>query len=454
MDVQGRKITLVGMGRTALAAARLLVKHGAQVFVTEQEDNERVAAFRKELDVLGIPSESGGHSAYAFDSADIVIPSPGVPPAIPPIQQAVARGCTVISEMELAWHFCSSRVLAVTGTNGKTTTTELLRDLVQACGHTVLLAGNNDAPFSQAVQVDPSPEYIVLEVSSYQLELIQQFRPWLAAVLNVTPDHLARHGSLEQYARIKNRLLMNQRAGDGAVLNADDPHTVAMDIPEGVCRCLFSMERPLEAGVWVDGCQINYGDTTIASTEDIHIPGRHNVSNVLAALGMMMIGKFPVEKVREGIRAFRGVEHRIERVLEWKGVTYYNDSKATNIDSLRVALKSFEYPVILIAGGEGKGADYRVLVPLVREKVRLLLTIGKDAPLLEDAFAPVVPVRRAHTLEEAVRQAAAAAVPGDVVLLSPACASFDQFDNFEHRGRVFKAIVRRMVEQDGRGSES
>ena len=450
MDLRNRKVTLVGMGKTTLAAVRLLLREGAQPFVTEKSELEKVRESAETLKSLGVPYECGGHSTRALAGADFVIPSPGVDPQIAPIVEATRTGARVLCEMELASRFNRAKVLAVTGTNGKTTTTELLRALVESCGHRVLLAGNNEMPFSEAVLVEPAPDYIVLEVSSYQAELNQTFRPWMAAVLNVTPDHLSRHKSLVAYAEAKAHLLAEQQESDYAILNADDflVETMAA-LTRATCR-KFSMSRKVSQGLWSDGDGIYEGDTRVASTGDILLRGRHNLSNVLAALAMMRAGAFDWDRTLEGLRRFRGVEHRIEFVARIKEVDYYNDSKSTNIESLRVALDSFEIPVILIAGGRGKGADYRVLLDLVARKVKYLITLGEDAPLLEKAFGDRVRTERAGDLPYAVRRAAALARTGDTVLLSPACASFDMFTGFEHRGRVFKECVRGLEEGGGR----
>jgi UDP-N-acetylmuramoylalanine--D-glutamate ligase len=446
MNVHGKKVTVVGMGRTALALVRLLLREGAAPFVTEFSGAESLQPFKQELTAMGVPFETGRHTEAAFAGAAYVIPSPGVPPKLAPIEAALARGAQVIGEIEFASHFCASKTLAVTGTNGKTTTTELLRALVATCGHSVALAGNNDMPLSAAVMENPAPDYIVIEVSSYQLETACTFRPWIGAVLNVTPDHLARHGDMEGYSAVKARLFANQAAGDTAVLNADDARVAAMGVPEGARRKSFSLARRVEDGLWLRGNEICEGDAVVATTADTLLRGRHNYENVCAALTMMRAGGFDWEKTLEGLRQFRGVEHRIELVESREGVDFFNDSKSTNIDSLRVALESFTQPVVLIAGGRGKGADYRVLRDLVRTHVSTLVTIGEDAALLEEAFDGLVDVRRAADMGDAVNLAANAARSGDAVLLSPACASFDMFENFEHRGRVFKECVRKCLE--------
>ncbi len=433
------------MGRTALALARLLLREGAEPFISELKDQAACGEIPAALDDLGAAWECGGHSERALAGSALVVPSPGVPPASPVLQEARVSGIPVTGEMELAWRFANARILAITGTNGKTTTTELVRALIAACGHTVLLAGNNDTPLSAAVMAEPAPAYIVLEVSSFQLELAATFQPWSAALLNVTPDHLAWHGGMDAYIAAKRRLFAKQTSGDTAVLNDDDAIAASLDVPPEVSVWRFSLERPQDRGLWVRGDGIFHGGDRVARTADTPLPGRHNLQNALAALCMMRAGGFAWDRVLAGLREFKGVEHRIEFVAEQDGVAFYNDSKSTNIDSLKVALESFDRPVVLVAGGRGKGADYRVLRPLVARHVKTLVTLGEDAPLLEEAFGDLAATRRASGMHEAVTAARDAAAPGDVVLLSPACASFDMFDNFEHRGRVFKACVHELV---------
>lgn len=445
MDLRDKAVTVVGMGRSALAAARLLRHCGAHPFVTDAGTAEALAEHARALDALGVPYEMGGHSASAFERADLLVMSPGVPAGIAPVRAAEARGVPVWAEIELAARYSTSRILAVTGTNGKTTTTELLRAMIAACGHRVSLAGNNDTAFCDTVLLEPQPDYVVLEVSSYQLETTRTLRPWIAAVLNLTPDHLGRHGDMQGYAAAKARLLQCQTAGDVAVLNADDPWVSAMQPPAGVHTLRFSLTGPLDVGVWIDGNTIRQGAEMLATLGDIALPGRHNLENVLATLAMMRAAGFAWAPVLEGLRGFRGVEHRIEHVTRFAGIDVYNDSKSTNVDSLRVALDSFERPIILIAGGVGKGSDYGVLADRVREHVKHLITIGDDAPKLEAAYGPLVSTERAPSMEEAVRRAYAAATEGDVVLLSPGCASFDWYRNFEERGRDFKQWARALA---------
>jgi UDP-N-acetylmuramoylalanine--D-glutamate ligase len=445
MDLRDKAVTIVGMGRSALAAARLLRHVGARPFVTDAGAAEALAEQTRALDDLCVPYETGGHSAAAFDEACLLVMSPGVPAGIPPVRAAATRGIPVWAEIELAARYSTARILAVSGTNGKTTTTELLRAMISACGHRVGLAGNNDTAFSDTVLLDPQPDYMVLEVSSYQLETTVSLRPWIAGILNLTPDHLGRHGDMQGYAAAKARLFQCQTAGDVAVLPADDPWVSAMQPPAGVRVLRFSLDHPLDDGLWFDGDTVRDGTAVLARLDDIPLPGKHNLENVLAALAMMRAAGFAWDGVLQGLRAFQGVEHRIEHVTRLAGIDVYNDSKSTNVDSLRVALDSFARPIVLIAGGVGKGADYGVLADRIRNHVKHLITIGDDAPKLEAAFGGLVPTGRAGSMEDAVRSAYAAAAGGDVILLSPGCASFDWYRNFEERGRDFKQWARALA---------
>ena len=308
------------MGRTALALARLLVREGAAPFISELKGAAACGEIPAALDGLGVAWECGGHTERALAGSALVVPSPGVPPASPLLQDARAAGISVTGEMELAWRFTNARILAVTGTNGKTTTTELVRALIAACGHTVLLAGNNDTPLSAAVMAEPAPAYIVLEVSSFQLELAATFRPWSAALLNVTPDHLAWHGGMEGYIAAKRRMFAKQTSGDTAVLNDDDAIAASMDVPPEASVWRFSLERPQDRGLWVRGDAIFHGGDLVARTADTPLPGRHNLQNVLAALCMMRAGGFAWDRVLAGLREFKGVEPRIEFVAAQDGV--------------------------------------------------------------------------------------------------------------------------------------
>lgn len=445
MNLQQKKAVLVGLGRSSVAAARLLIRHGASPFVSELSDHAGLDPWREACRAQDIPYETGGHSEAVFKTADLIVLSPGVPAAVPLLAGPRKWGIPIMGELELAWRFCTSRVIGVTGTNGKTTVTTLLAAMARECGHATALAGNNDTPLSLVVIEESQPEFVVLEVSSYQLETAQEFHPWMAAVLNLTPDHLDRHGSMEQYAAAKARIFSRQQRGDIALVNADDPWVSAMPVPQGATQFFFSLERRGERTFYGDATGMYFEEQKIAGHSDNPLPGRHNLANALAALACMHAGGFETGPTLRALRQFKGVEHRMEYVCTLKGVAYYNDSKSTNLDSLRVALDSFAAPLVLLAGGRGKGADYRPLRELVRAHVKRMIVFGEDAPLLSQAFGDAIPVDSVAGMMDAVSRAHACAQPGDVVLLSPACASFDMYRNFEERGRDFKECVRHLT---------
>jgi UDP-N-acetylmuramoylalanine--D-glutamate ligase len=441
MEYTGKQVSVFGLGRSAVGAARLLLHLGAVPFVTDASEQPGQASHRAELEKLGIAYEVGGHTVRALEVAQLAVVSPGVPASIPPLCKLRDKGIPVWSELELGARHCTATTLAVTGTNGKTTTTELLHVMGKACGYAVGLAGNNDQPLSAAVLDSPQPNFMVLEVSSYQLECADAFCPHIAAVLNLTPDHLGRHKTMEGYAQAKSRLFRRQGAGHTALLNADDEWIAALPTPDGSARSFFSLERKVEAGLWLDGDCIREGDTAVAFATDCPLPGRHNLENAVAALAMARAAGWDWDGVLAGLRAFQGVEHRIERVAEIAGAAYYNDSKSTNVDSMRVALESFSGPLVLIAGGEGKGGGYTAIVDLVRERVRDLIVMGADATRLEADLGACANVLQANDMAHAVSLARRHAAVGDVVLLSPGCASFDMYANFEERGKDFKTCV-------------
>jgi UDP-N-acetylmuramoylalanine--D-glutamate ligase len=346
----------------------------------------------------------------------------------------------VIGELELASRFAEAPILAVTGTNGKTTVTEMIRHALQTLGHDTVLAGNNHNAFSSAVAKNPRPDFFVLEVSSYQLETADSFRPLSGAVLNVTPDHLGRHGTMENYAATKARLFRNQAtAHETAVLNGDDPLVRSMATPEPVRRLYFGLDLSTDPDIGWDGSAVRIAGERLPFY--CPVPGSHNLANALAALGVMYGAGLEPAGCLAALESFQAVEHRLEWSGERNGVTFYNDSKSTNIDSLRVALESFDRPVTLIAGGEGKGASYAGLVPLVREQVSFFVAMGAEGPTLAEAFAAAVPLVVVHDLGAALAEAVEKTPAGGIVLLSPGCASFDQYANFEERGAHFKGLV-------------
>jgi UDP-N-acetylmuramoylalanine--D-glutamate ligase len=382
----------------------------------------------------------------AFRGQDLIVVSPGVPVDAPPLVQARALGEAVIGEIELAAQFLPGSIVAITGSNGKTTTTTLTGEIMTAAGLPALVGGNIGTPAISLAERAKAETVIVLEISSFQLETIQTFRPKVAVVLNVTPDHLDRHRTFEVYVDAKARIFENQQASDFAVLNADDPTCVAMASRTRAQVFWFSRQKEVQQGAWVRDGNIVFRDTKgqqreIMQVSEIPLKGVHNLENVLAAVCAGVLMGCAPEKIRQAVSSFKAVEHRLEFVATIRGVDYYNDSKATNVDATIKAIESFPANIHLILGGKDKGSDYSVLNDLLRQRVKRVYTIGAAAAKIESQIKGPEVVH-AETLENAIRKANSVAKSGDVVLLAPACASFDQFKNYEHRGKVFKEIVR------------
>jgi UDP-N-acetylmuramoylalanine--D-glutamate ligase len=439
-DWSGKRVTVVGLGRTGLAAARYFHRRGARVMVTEAAATPGILQNAALLRGEGIAVETGGHGPTTLSETECIVLSPGVPVTLPPLAEAASRGVPVWSELEAAWTDFTAPIAALTGTNGKTTTTALLDHLVKQSGSTSVLCGNNDLPLSAALDRGENADWYVVEVSSYQLESAYTFRPRVAAVLNVTPDH-PRHGTLQQYAAVKARIFQSLQPGDVAVVNQDCPLTSVMPTPGGVRRLTFSLRGEGDARV-ADG-QLQFQGQPILAVERLRLKGEHNIANALAAMTMAMAMQLPVAAVAEGLASFSGVRHRIEHIADVGGVPCYNDSKSTNLDSLRVALQSFQEPIVLIAGGRGKESDYSTLTELVHGKAVALIAIGEDGPAMGAAWGDAVPCHAASSMDEAVAIGLNCAPRGAVLLLSPGCASFDWYNNFEERGDDFRACVLR-----------
>jgi UDP-N-acetylmuramoylalanine--D-glutamate ligase len=433
-----------------VAAARLLRRLGGRVLASDASPRETLSSEARALEREGCALWTGGHPEAAFVGADLVVVSPGVPLELPPLAAARARGVPVIGELELAWRVMEADVIAITGTNGKTTTTALTGELLRTQVRPVLVGGNIGTPLAEHALDFPGDGLVVAETSSFQLDTTDRFRPRVGAILNITPDHLDRHGTFERYVDAKARMFANQTATDCAVLNADDPVTAGLGGRARGRVIWFSRLTTLTHGVFIyDGwivAKLNGSTERICPVSEITLRGQHNVENVLAATACALWTGMAPSAIRRGIAAFRGVAHRIERVHDDRGVVYYNDSKGTNVDSTIKALQSFTEPIVLIAGGKGKGQDFGPLAEAARGRVRHAVLIGQDRDRIRAAFEPAgIPVEDAESMDEAVRRAREAARVGDVVLLSPACASFDMFRNFEHRGDVFRAVVRALA---------
>lgn len=461
MDLNGKRVLVVGLGKSGVASALFLKGHGAQVTVSDTKSGDEL---RNEIPVLldhGITVETGGHGDRTFRGQDLIVVSPGVPVDAAPLVQARALGEAVIGEIELAAQFLPGPIVAITGSNGKTTTTTLVGEIMTAAGFPALVGGNIGTPAISLAERAQAGSVIVLEISSFQLETVRTFRPRVAVVLNVTPDHLDRHRTFEIYVDAKARIFENQQGSDFAVLNADDPTCVAMAARTGAQVFWFSRQKEVREGAWVRDGNIVFRDGKgqqheIMQVSEIPLKGAHNLENVLAAVSAGMLMECAPVKIRQAVSEFKAVEHRLEFVATIGGVDYYNDSKATNVDATIKALESFPANIHLILGGKDKGSDYSVLNDLLRQRVKRVYSIGAAAAKIESQIVSSKSggpeVVHAETLENAIRKANSVAKPGDVILLAPACASFDQFKNYEQRGQVFKEIVRGLPQNEkGRG---
>ncbi len=446
-ELQSKQVTVVGAARSGRAAARLLAGAGATVFVTERGPGRAEVA--DALAASGIAAEFGGHTDQAL-AADFLVISPGVPTASPLVQQALGTGLPVYSEIEVASWFCRGDILAITGSNGKTTTTSLLGHLFQTADRPAVVAGNIGYSFSDAVQSMEPDAVAILEVSSFQLDHIDRFRPRVSILLNITPDHLDRYRDFDHYAQSKYRIFENQTSEDAVIYNHDDApvrdHVLQQAQLQGFQPLGFSQTVTLDQGGFVCDdalvLRLNQQEEVLMQSEQLALRGRHNLYNSLAAAVAARVMEVRSEAIRKSLVAFEGVPHRLELVRTMDGVRYINDSKATNVNAVWYALESFDQPIVLIAGGRDKGNDYGMLKPLVRHKCRGVIAIGESGEkVLRELGPQATETARAFTMQEALMEARAMARRGDVVLLSPACASFDMFDNYEHRGDVFRDLV-------------
>ena len=450
LDLKDKRVLVVGLARTGIAAARFCAARGARVTATDDLPEERFAASARSLREVGVGLELGGLRTGTFVNQDLIIVSPGVPAKIQPLVFARERRIPVWSEIELASHFLRGRLVGITGSNGKTTTTALIGHILKTAEINTLVGGNIGVPLISLVDESSGASVTVAEVSSFQLETIDSFRPEIAVLLNLTPDHLDRHESFEEYARIKLRIFENQLERDAAILNADDPE-VAQRFPARPKVYWFSRQKRVASGAYLrDGQLIVRTDGTeesILRRDEIPLRGEHNVENVLAAcIAARLAGAAP-HAIALGVKTFPGVEHRIEFVAEINGVRYYNDSKATNVDAALKAIEAFDTPLLVILGGKDKGSPYTPLRDPLRARTKLALLIGASSEKIAHDLDGAVAVESAGTLEHAVHLAFERARPGDTVLLAPACSSFDQFENYEHRGRVFKELVTGLAAQ-------
>ncbi len=447
MDLKNKRVLVVGIGKSGISAAMFLRGLGARVTVS---DTRSAVALAEQIPALldaGVMVESGGHGLLTFRRQDLIVVSPGVPLDRPEVKQVIGYGLPVIGELELASRYLKGSVVAVTGSNGKTTTTSLIGKIFEDAGLPTQVGGNIGLPVIELIAESTDETVNVLEVSSFQLETTEQLHPRVAVILNITPDHLDRHHSFEKYVAAKEKIFANQTAEDALVLNADD-RTTQMAAGRTKSRVYwFSGTKVVRQGAFVrDGviCWIEKEggrSEPILPVAEIGLKGAHNVENVLAAVCAARLSGVSAETIRASVAGFKAVEHRLEYVRTVAGVEYFNDSKATNVDAAMKAVASFRGCVHLILGGKDKDSDYAQMNEILADRVKAVYTIGSAAEKIERQLAGVVKIVTAGTLATAVAKAAEAAVAGDVVLLAPACSSFDQFENYEHRGRVFRQLV-------------
>jgi UDP-N-acetylmuramoylalanine--D-glutamate ligase len=438
MKLNGAKTLVVGMKKSGIASAALLAGHGALVRATDLKPLSELPGVAE----LGIPFAV--QTPEVFENCDLIVLSPDVPADLPPLQAARQRGVPVIGEVELAAPFLKGRCIGITGSNGKTTTTSLIGHILRDSGVPVQVGGNIGLPVTSMIAGSRDDGWNVLELSSFQLETISEFRAHIALALNVTQNHLDRHHTFEQYAAAKGRIFENQRPRDTAVLNADDPTCVAYAARTAAEAQWFSSRRNVEPGATLEGTRLTLFGQPLMDASELPIRGRHNVENVLAAAIATSRAGVPHAQIAAAVRTFHAVEHRLEFVRNVSGVDFYNDSKATSVDATLKALDAFSSGVWLILGGKDKGLDYAVLRAPLQEKARAVLLIGAAAKKIAGYLQDTVPLVESGTIESAVTYAFAQAATGDTVLLAPACASFDQFQSYEHRGQVFKQIVNQL----------
>lgn len=449
MQLSGKKTLVLGAGKSGVASAGFLAERGAVVALYDRQPIENWSAEARSLkEKLGVGLLDGQIPSWLLDQIDLVVISPGVPTGTIPARYVERKDGEVIGEVELAYRFLKGRIVGITGSNGKTTTTTLVGELLRNAGIETLVGGNIGTPLLELTAKATDGTWSVVELSSFQLETIKDFRPNVAVATNVTPNHMDRYDFFSDYAAAKHRLFMNQTADDVAILNADDETTAAWASGLRAHVTLFSVRKELDEGLFLRGrelvCRAGGKEKILTTRDEIFLRGMHNVENVLAALAAGLACGAAPDSMRETVREFKGVEHRIEFVAGIEGVKFYNDSKATSVDATLKALEALSEEAgktVLILGGRGKQAPYAPLVPLIEKTVRALVLIGEDADNIESQLKDHAPVVRAASMADAVRKSFAAAEKGDSVLLAPACASFDMFKSFEERGKEFKSGV-------------
>jgi UDP-N-acetylmuramoylalanine--D-glutamate ligase len=452
MQIEGKQFLVVGLGRSGLSAARFLKKRGGDVTITDSCPEKDLGPTARSAREEGFRLELGSHREASFMKADSIIISPGVPHTISPIAKAVAGGVPLLGELELAGRFIEEPIIAVTGTNGKTTTTSLLASMLEHSGLRVFVGGNIGNPLIDYAEQPGSTDVLVVEVSSFQLDTISQFHPSVALLLNITDDHLDRYPDFNAYAASKLRIFENQNKSDFAVINSADPGLLELTHHLSSRRLLFGYQKNgLQStgdGAWINGQYLQFRTGSKLSRRidiaDLKIRGRHNLENAAAAALGALAGGGTMDGVEAALKSFRGLPHRMEPIGHVNHVEFVNDSKATNVDAALRALESFDNPVVLIMGGLDKGGDFQRLLSLVRSRVTHLILMGASAPVIEKALAPAASTRVVADMQEAVAEGFRSAGKGDVVLLSPGCASFDMYENYAQRGDDFRGAFNRL----------
>ena len=451
LNLENRKVLVVGLAKTGVAVAHFLKKRGARVTVTDLKNKDELGSYAEDVLAIGISLSLGGHETGDFMDSDLIVLSPGVPHTIAPLEKARGAGIPVIGEIELASRYIEEPIVAVTGTNGKTTTTSLIGEMLQASGQNVFVGGNIGAPLIGYVETGMRADTIVAEISSFQLDTIEHFKPEVGLLLNITEDHLDRYDSFEQYVQSKGRLFENQESSDVAILNAQDPAVCQLEGQITSRRLYFNGPQTTHGAVIQDKeivCNLPGKAPAVFSLAGFRLEGRHNAENAAAASLAALVAGGKQSGIQAALDTYKGLHHRMERVKSAGGVHYYNDSKATNVDAVKRSLESFEANVILIMGGRDKGGSYAVLESLIRKRVKRLITMGEARDKILKALGRLTQTEETETLAEAVSLAHKAATRGDVVLLSPGCSSFDQFTDYVERGEAFVKAVEALTIDD------
>ena len=444
MELKHKHIVVVGLGKTGMSVARFLTARGAHVTVTDNKTREALGNLGDELNAMPVTAELGGHSDATLENADLIVLSPGVPHTLPPLKRAISRGIPVIGEIELASRFIREPMVAVTGTNGKTTTTTLIGEILSHSGFRVFTGGNIGTPLIDYVDKGETADVLVVETSSFQLDTIDTFRPRVGVLLNITEDHLDRYDDFNAYAASKMRLFKNQIADDTAIFLGDDPRIRTLSAPVSSRRQFFGGKEDSLAAATIENRGIHFlteENEFFLKSDALPLVGRHNMENIAAA-GLAALAAGAAEAgIRSALSRFRGLPHRIEHVDTIGRIRFYDDSKATNVDAVLRALDAFDAPVILILGGRDKGGDFTLLREHVTTRVKTIIALGEATPVIHSALSGTRPIRNAATMSDAVHLSYELGEPGDIVLLSPGCASFDMYNNYAERGEDFRRAV-------------